>query len=89
MSEKPLLLPTPRLLSMQDGTLSLLDGKLIVLDTVDGQALMKTAVNLQAALFEWGDVAWDAVVGTAFHTTKLALFSASPPTAYSIQMDTI
>ncbi len=79
MSGNPLLLPALRLLSMQDRTLSLLDGKLIVLDTVDGQALMKTAVNLQAALFEWGDVAWDAIVGTAVPHHQIGLILSVTP----------
>ncbi|VAW37506.1 beta-glycosyl hydrolase [hydrothermal vent metagenome] len=79
MSEKPLLLPTPRLLSMQDGVLNLADGKLIVLDTVDGQALIPTAVRLQKALFEWGGVAWDAVAGTAVpHDQAGVILSVTP-----------
>lgn len=65
MSENPLLLPTPRLIALQDGKLNLVDGKLIVLDSVEGKALMFTAFSLQSALSEFAGINWEIMAGTA------------------------
>ena len=65
MFEKPLLLPAPRFLSLQEGELSLADEKLIVLDATNAGALRFTAVRLQEALSQLAGVAWELAAGTA------------------------
>lgn len=78
MSEKPLLLPAPRFLSVQDGELALADEKLIVLDTADGQALWFTAVSLQSALSQLAGVNWEIVAGAVPYEQTGVTLSIAP-----------
>ena len=60
-----LLLPIPRHLSLTEGTLSLSDQHLIVLDAPQPQALRFAAARLQQALREHAGLTWEIVAGTA------------------------
>ena len=60
MSKPPLLLPTPRRLSLADGAYTLKDHQLIVLESGGGnQSLLFTARRLQAALRRVAGLAWE------------------------------
>ena len=65
MTDNPLLLPAPHHLVRQDGTFTLPDEKLIVLDAADAQALRFSAEQLQISLQDRAAVSWDVVAGTA------------------------
>ncbi len=86
MSDKPLLLPAPRFLSWQTGTLNLLDNKLIVLDCEDASSLHFTASRLQQALSEFANLKWEIVAGTAIPKEQVGVvISVVPGGAQKLQ----
>ena len=62
MVKNPLLLPNPRYLILDKGSLDLQDGRLIVIDGANAPALRLSAVRLQQALAKNG-LSWDIAAG--------------------------
>ncbi len=73
MPHNLLLLPAPRQLNILNGSLSLPDKRLIVLDAPGPQTLHFTARRVQAALKKYADVAWPIVAGTAVPAERVGL----------------
>ncbi len=67
------LLPAPRQLSVLNGSLSLPDNRLIVLDAPSPQTLHFAARRVQAALKRYADVTWPIVAGTAVPAERVGL----------------
>lgn len=81
MSSSPLLLPTPRQLTLQDGSFVLADGKLIVLDAIDNQSMQFTAQRLQTAVSQHANVNWSIVAGTAVPHHQIGIQISIVPTS--------
>ena len=72
MSEIPLLLPNPRYLILDKGSLELAGQRLIVIDGVHAPALHGAAVRLQEALANAG-VSWDIAAGSHLPAEKIGV----------------
>ena len=72
MSEIPLLLPNPRYLILDKGSLVLAGQRLIVIDGVHAPALHGAAVRLQEALANAG-VSWDIAAGSHLPAEKIGV----------------
>ena len=74
MLDKPLLLPNPQQISMQDGGYNIPNGKFILLDSPNPGALRFTASRLQTALKEFAGVEWDIVASTVVPHARVGVF---------------
>ncbi len=72
MSESPLLLPNPRYLIRDKGSLTLDGERLIVIDGAHAPALRFSAVRLQEALARAG-VSWDVAAGSHLPVEKIGV----------------
>jgi len=72
MSKNPLLLPNPRYLILDKGSLDLQDGRLIVIDGANAPALRFSAVRLQEALAKTG-LSWDIAAGAHLPTERIGV----------------
>ena len=72
MSETPLLLPNPRYLILDKGSLDLSAERLIVIDGTNAPALRFSAVRLQEALANSG-VSWDIAAGSHLPAEKIGV----------------
>jgi hexosaminidase len=76
MSNLPILLPTPRQMTLGGETMALRERGLIVLDGPDAGALLFSVQRLQAALAEKASVRWEIVASNAApHDQIAATFS--------------
>ena len=65
MSQPFILLPQPQVIETKEGFYSLIDNRLLLLDSPSPQALCFTAQRLQRALTTYASVTWEIVAGTA------------------------
>jgi hexosaminidase len=72
MSKNPLLLPNPRYLILDKGSLDLQDGRLIVIDGANAPALRFSAARLQQALANIG-LSWDIAAGAHLPTERIGV----------------
>ena len=72
MNETPLLLPNPRHLILDQGSLALEEERLIVLDGPNAPALRISAVRLQEALVRAG-VSWEIAAGAHLPVEKIGV----------------
>ena len=73
MSNSLNLLPTPRQLEMSEGTFALADGRLILLDSGNPQALRFAAVRFQQALYDRLGLTWEVVASKSIPREQIAL----------------
>ncbi|MCB0210247.1 MAG: family 20 glycosylhydrolase [Anaerolineae bacterium] len=73
MSQAFILLPTPRHITILEGTATLPTERLIALDSSDAQALFFTAQQVQQALHTHAAVDWSIVAGTGLATEQIGL----------------
>jgi len=79
LSDSFILLPAPRHLAQQEGTLTLADGQLIALESADPQALRFAGARLQAALRQHAGLNWNLIAGTAVPRQRIgAILSVVP-----------
>ncbi len=72
MSNRPILLPAPRQMSLGNGTMALREQGLIVLDSPDAGALLFSARRLQEALVHQTGIRWEIVAGNAVPHNQIA-----------------
>ncbi len=73
MPDNLILLPAPRHLTRGEGTVTLPDHKLIVLDTADPSGLWFTATGLQQTLRQQAGLDWELTAGSAVPAKQVGL----------------
>jgi hexosaminidase len=73
MAKKLVLLPSPRKLKNQTGTFVIAEGRLILIESPEPQALLFTAKRIQSALKKNFGVIWEIVAGSAIPQENVAL----------------